>query len=710
MLRNLGLKAVYRSDEDNILEDFYIPALSVAVSYQRAVGYFSAAMLSFAAQGLSAFVENNGTMQLVIGGELHPDDEEAIRKGYDIRHVSERLGLQIADMIDSISDALCYRRLEALAWLVATGRLDIKIALRREGMYHEKIGIIRDADGDAVVFQGSANETAHALLPDFNFESINVFPCWREELSPHFTPYLRGFDRLWKNEARDTYVIEFPDAAARKLAKIAERCKVPAPEVEIELLRSLAGHAERPSDAELPAVPKYFGESEFAMREHQLAALNAWKANALHGIFAHATGSGKTVTAIYAAVRLFAATKRLALVVSVPYQNLADQWVATLKEFNISALCCYGGRDQWAASCAEQVSLFQAGAMPFLAIVVVNRTFQTELFQRHLASIPGDGLLWVGDECHHHSSITINAALPPHARMRLGLSATPESYVNPDATTRLKHYYGEVVSTFTLEDALRANVITPYNYHVHVVSLTDAEANQYIELSLQIAGLSGSATADPDDLDDTQLKNLLMKRSRLLGGASEKLTSLQGLLRGTTPHPLTLFYCGDGSTEDEDSHESTRIIDAVTTVLYEHGWKCAQFTSRESREERNRLLDAFRIGAVDGLVAIRCLDEGIDVPACRTAYLLASSRNPKQFIQRRGRILRKSPGKTSAVIHDFVVRLPASPIKSNPFERRLVAMELERVAEFAQLAQNSVDAVRALLPLLKEYDLSHVLA
>jgi superfamily II DNA or RNA helicase len=712
MLRSLKLKAVYRSDEDNILEDFYLPALSVAVSYQRAVGFFSATMLSYAAQGLSAFVGNKGKMQLIIGGELQPDDERAIRQGYDIRSVSERLGLLIVDTIESIADALCYRRLEALSWLVASGRLDIKIALRRRGMYHEKVGIIRDAEGDAVIFQGSANETAQALLPDFNFESINVFPSWREEFSPHFTPYVRGFERLWANQARDTVVLDFPEAAARKLIKIAEKGRIPKPEMEIALLRE---ESKVPDDNQggslTPMIPRMLGGSEFAILPHQLAALNAWKAHDLHGILAHATGSGKTITAIYGAIRLFEAARRLALIVSVPYQNLGDQWVAVLAQFNVTAVRCYGGRDTWYQQLVEQASLFRAGAMPFLAAVVVNRTLLTEAFQQQLREIPGDSLMWVGDECHHHSTPSILPALPQHSRMRLGLSATPESTVNPNANARLKSFYGDVVSSFTLADALQAGVITPYDYHVSVVSLTDEEAEAFLALSEQISVLSAQRGGiDLEDPDDDQIKALLMKRARILGSASEKIAALQGMLNGQSPHPLTLFYCGDGSTEDDDGSDPVRDIERVSSLLYDLGWKCAHFTARESREDREALLNAFRVTAIDALVAIRCLDEGIDVPACRTAYLLASSRNPKQFIQRRGRILRKSVGKTSATIYDFLVRLPASPMQNSPVERRLLATELERVAEFAKLARNSADAVRTLMPLLREYDLAHVLA
>lgn len=710
MLRSLKLKAVYRSDEDNILEDFYIPALSLAVSYQRAVGYFSAAMLSYAAQGLSAFVGNNGKMQLVIGGELEAEDELAMRKGYDVRTVSERLGFKIVQTIESIGDALCYRRLEALSWLIATGRLDIKIALRKRGMYHEKIGIIRDADGDAVVFQGSANETANALLPDFNFESINVFPCWREELSSHYSPYISGFERLWSNQSINTLVIDFPEAAARRLIKIAEKCRVPTPAIEVALTNPQGEPADDPSES-TPRIPEVFGGSEFVLQPHQTGALNAWKANAFQGILAHATGAGKTITAIYGAVRVFEATRRLALIIAVPYQNLADQWVSVLEQFRISAFRCYGGRNQWHQRFSEQVTLFGAGATPFLCAVVVNRTLQSDEFQLLLGQIQGSSLVFVGDECHHHSTASLAGCLPPHAKMRLGLSATPEHYVDEQATSRVLGYYGSVVSTFTLADALKAEVITPYTYHVSAVALREDEANSYGEISEQIAALTVRQSMNDDDSPgNEQLKALLMKRSRILGSAAEKLQLLKQMLVGQRPQPLTLFYCGDGSTEDDDNGEPCRQVDQVSALLYGLGWKCAQFTARESREEREQLLDSFRIGAIDALVAIRCLDEGIDVPACRTAYLLASSRNPKQFIQRRGRILRRSPGKASATIFDFLVRLPADQLGTNPFERRLVAAELQRVAEFAMLAQNSPDAVRTLMPLLTEYDLAHALA
>ncbi len=230
-LRDLKLKAVYQSDQDDLLEDFYLPALGCSVSYDRAVGFFSASMLSYAAQGLSSFISNDGKMRLIIGCALEGEDIRAIEDGYATRELAERLGNDLAHSIDAIDDALFQRRLELLAWLVASGRLDIKLALKQRGMFHAKIGIMQDATGDRIVFQGSANETAYALLPDFNFECLNVFPTWRREFQEHYQPHIEAFERLWANRSRNTLVIEFPDALRERLIRVAKSARVPTPEI-----------------------------------------------------------------------------------------------------------------------------------------------------------------------------------------------------------------------------------------------------------------------------------------------------------------------------------------------------------------------------------------------------------------------------------------------------------------------------------------------
>ena len=246
---------------------------------------------------------------------------------------------------------------------------------------------------------------------------------------------------------------------------------------------------------------------------------------------------------------------------------------------------------------------------------------------------------------------------------------------------------------------------------MHLVELTDEEAEEYAELSSRIGRMAaGGADDDIEESGDAALQMLLFRRARLLGNARNKIAVLGRLLKDKPPEPFSLFYCGDGTTEldtvgPDDGDE--RQVDQVSRLLYAQGWNVSTFTARESRQDRRQILDGFRIANLHALVAIRCLDEGIDIPDCRTAYILASSRNPKQFIQRRGRILRRAPGKDHATVHDFLTLLPTSSVRASDLERRLLIAELSRVAEFARLATNFTDVARELEPVTRKYDLAH---
>lgn len=712
MLKGRVWKAVYRSEMDNLLEDFYLPALKESVSYDRSVGFFSASMLSYAAQGLSALIEKGGCMRLIFGGEIEEDEAEAIVRGYGLRSVSERIGDSILRTIDNLAEALTTQRLVALSWLVANGHLDIKVALKRRGMYHEKIGIFRDEAGDALVFQGSANETASALLPDFNFESINVFQSWRPELADHYQPYVDGFERLWLNETLNTYVIEFPEAAHERLVKItARQSRVPRTEIEIDLWRRLTDKSavQAGGGESLPKLPTTYKGTPFALAGHQRDALNAWKSRDFRGILAMATGSGKTVTAIYGIVKLFEKTQRLFVVVAAPYQALADQWVEEFTDFGIEAIPCYQSFDIWGDRLSAGVTHFQGGARRFVACVVVNKTLLSDQFQQRLQRVPGEGLVMIGDECHHHAAAGIVTVLPQHARFRLGLSATPKHYFDDARTSELISYYGNIAFEYDLERALAEGVLTPYRYYVHLVDLTEDETEHYLDISARIARLaSGTDLEDSEGIGNSELSILLFRRARLLGNAANKLIVLRQLLDKAEPTPFGLFYCGDGVDDDPEDEALVRQVDKVSKILYEHQWRVAHFTARESALERRSILNNFRIGVLDGLVAIRCLDEGVDVPDCRVAYILASSRNPKQFIQRRGRILRRAPNKEYAIVHDFLVMLPNEGAGGDALPlRRLLIAELSRIAEFGSLAENRGEVYSTLKPLLDEFDLHH---
>jgi len=720
MLRELSYKGVYKSDQDHILEDFYFPTLSVANRYDRAVGFFSASTISYAAQALSVFVKNGGQVSLILGAFSERDDLEAVKQGYKEKEISEKIGSELLSMISNVSDELFQNRFETLSWLVAHGRLDVKIALRARGMYHDKVGIITDKAGDKVVFAGSANESTHALLPTHNYESINVFRTWVPEHAEFFDPHIESFERLWRNESRSTAVLDIPTAVKEKLISIARSLDyTPDPEIEAAIaarILSLTGTAVSTTSSK-PREPATINGQPFKMRDHQIAALEAWKAKGdFQGTFDLATGAGKTITAIHAIVKLSEAIDGLACVIAVPYQNLADQWVDILSTFNIYPVKCYISRALWEDKLRNIVHELTMGSRSFAAIVVVNRTLKSPEFQSCLSKIKGNRLLWIGDECHHHTSKAYEGFLPSHARYRIGLSATPEHYLDEERNERLNEFYGDIVSRYTLKQAIKDKVLTPYVYYPHLVELTQDEAEEFVDLSEQIGRIMARQNGKASEISP-QLTGLLMRRVRLVGSAANKLPTLQAVLIGEKPTQHTLFYCGDGTVETDEGEDASeesinqgkRQVEAVSTMLHGMSWDVSRFTSRESRKDRDNILENFRLGIIDAMVAIRCLDEGIDVPACSTAYILASSRDPRQFVQRRGRILRRSPGKEQARIHDFIVVLPENFDTDSQYAKRLIKSELGRVAEFSSLSENRSEAYEALAPILRAYDLEHMI-
>lgn len=720
MLRDINIKAVYNSEEDNILEDFYIPVLQNSVSYDRAVGYFDAKMLTTAARGLASFIQNDGYMRLIVGATLTEEEYAAIAQGYEAREALQRIENQLEQIIDSNDSELFKYQLNALTWLVKHKKLDVKVALRRYGIHHQKIGIMRDKAGDFVVFQGSANETNNALSP-YNYETINVFKSWQPETKDHYEPHIKSFEKLWGNSTKNTLVLDISEVAERILSAKLPNVVRPSIKDEIDFWQKDLDRVGLSSKtALLPSVPDSLYGQPFKLKDHQKKALENWKNNGFRGVFELATGAGKTITSIYGAVKMFKSRKRLMTIISVPYQALADQWEENLKLFGIKPIVCYGGEGRWYSPLMEQLTLFKTGVIKFLAIVVVDATLSSKnrKFYDMIMSAGEqieDHVLFIGDECHHHGAFSTSQVLPTVAGLRMGLSATPDRAGDDEGNENIYKYYGEVIHKYTLADALRDKVLTPYDYHLIPVMLTVEETEKYIELSKKISRImayikNGNASKD----QEMALNILLNQRARLVNGTQNKPIELEKLLKRITPVKHSLFYCAEGMLdggEAEDDADGMRQIQVISTILHQHGWKSSQFTANENKLQRENILKDFKEGIIDSLVAMKCLDEGVDIPACTTAFILSSSRKPRQFVQRRGRILRKSPGKEKAVIYDFFVTLPINSIESADQEiaRRLLIAELGRINEFAGLALNKGQTFKTLESYLKRYDLMHYL-
>lgn len=455
-------------------------------------------------------------------------------------------------------------------------------------------------------------------------------------------------------------------------------------------------------------------------RSYQQDAIRSWVNANGRGILHMATGTGKTITALLAASKIAQSLdEKFVLVVAVPYQHLVDQWSNELIEFGADPILGYQSRRNWQPRLEREILEFNNGVRDVCVVATTHRTLSMESARKTLGRTKGRMML-VADEVHHLGANHTQNALMDEFSLRLGLSATPERWYDDDGTEKLNSYFGGTVFDYGLEEAIESGALCEYYYIPHIVELQDDEMEGYMELTEKIGRLLARQNVSGDfELEDNQsLQTVLFKRARLVGTAREKLDILVDLFeRGSDPHH-SLVYCSDGSVGLDDARE--RHIDATTERLRSDcGLTVEQFTAREDQSERERLLSAFEAGTIPVLSSIRCLDEGVDVPATRTAYLLASTSNPRQYVQRRGRILRKHADKKFAVIHDFITvpdttRHPeVLSEKQYDAERTLIRKELERVTTFAESARNHPDAdvdgvpttERSLQAVKRRYDL-----
>jgi DNA phosphorothioation system restriction enzyme len=447
---------------------------------------------------------------------------------------------------------------------------------------------------------------------------------------------------------------------------------------------------------------------ELQLRSYQQQAVTNWFANQGRGTLKMATGSGKTITALAIACQLYQQIGLQVLIIICPFRHLVTQWGRVGEQFNLQPILAYESVHKWQGIFSDRLSQINTGKQKFLTIIATNDTFISPAFQSQLKYIPDRSLI-IGDEAHHLGSRQREANLPRHIGLRLALSATPERHFDDRGTQSIFDYFGNILEPeFTLKDAIVQGALVPYLYYPLFVELTAEESEQYLKITKIINRKLNYQNSDRayryNEIGHQDLTPLFMQRARIIGSAANKLPALKELMRDRLNTSHTLFYCGDGSSD------STRQLAAVTHLLgTELGYRVNTYTADTSLLDREKLRRQFESGDLQGLVAIRCLDEGIDIPAIKHAVILASSTNPRQFIQRRGRILRPDRGKERATLFDTIVLPPELDRETLTIERHILKKELARYVEFADLAENAVEARNQLLRLQARYGLTQIL-
>lgn len=457
LLKDLDLKLQYRSSTDSIARDFLVPALSRSVLYQRAVGFFSSTSLIQVSYGICGLVKNSGRIQIVASPRLSQEDIEAIRGGYEEREAVIARSL-LRSLDEPLSASRDEQRLRLVAYLVSHGVMDIKIAFAESdseiGLYHEKIGVIADAEDNVVAFTGSLNETGQAF--NSNFESIMVFSSWKEADSSRVAAIRSSFDGLWSNGTRGLQVIDFPRAPLERLLRYSQG----TPDFNID--------SEEFGSAWVSAKPSWTSQLPVRLYDYQIQAIENWEMNGFLGTFDMATGSGKTFTALAGMLRLADyCNGNLLTLIACPFVHLVDQWAEDVRKCGIEPLVCHSGAPlrEWKMFLDRAIKRTLLGSDTPQVALITNIALAGQDVQTILRRLsPSDNVLLIADEAHYLGARKLSSALNDRIRYRLALSATLERCRDDEGTTLLRSYFGEQCIRYDLEKAIAEGRLVPYEY------------------------------------------------------------------------------------------------------------------------------------------------------------------------------------------------------------------------------------------------------
>lgn len=649
-LDSLALESHYSSGQVSILEEFYIPCLQESVQYDRAVGYFSSTLYQVAAVAYSDFVRRDGHLRLICSPALTAHDFEAMKRGEDLEcRLRESVD---ADLEKLLLEPQALPATRLLATLIATGHMEVKIAVStaRAGIFHDKIGVFRDANGRQVSFVGSANETWAAW--GLNHETFDAFRSWESEQELLRTRnHARHFERLWQDEEPGVLVASLSGLTQERLMDVADE------------------HLDHAMYQARSAVQHSVLEATMRrhLMSHQEAVLDSWRRKGRHGVVAFATGAGKTLTALRA-VEEWTDAGRPAVIL-VPGRDLHEQWRREIAQELPGSQVLLVGAGHDAATWQRLLPLFVQDEAPGAArriVLSTNASAASPSFTTVLARC--HNLLIVADEMHRVGAPGILSAVEQMpAAATLGLSATYRRQYDVEGTERLISYFGDVLEPQVgLAEAILMGRLVPYDYRLHTCTLDPEETQKYEELTDKIRAWiarGGDAT-----LDEPGLRMLLIQRARILKQASSKVpVALEILQSEFLEGDRWLVYCDD-----------TNQLRSMTRELLRCGLPVLEFHSGMPAD-RDAVLSSLRMrGGI--VVAIRCLDEGIDLPDVNKALIIASSTVEREYVQRRGRVLRAAPDKMSAEVHDLLL--------VDERGGALTRSEATRALEFARLARN----------------------
>ena len=720
----------YRTGSESEPVQFYMDGLCNSNRFDLLLGYFSSAAINVLSLGFASFLYGGGKVRMVVNNILSQEDKNAIKAGQNGDVVNTAFDVDDIRQMKATLNEYGKHFFQCLAWLIAEDRIQIKIIKPKsgKGIAHYKSGAFSDGT-DTVGFKASCNFTAFGLLE--NLEELDGFLSWEEGRSAKMIDRQNSdFEEIFSGKSDIVDYLNVEDVLVAISTSFGDISLNELLIKEQELLekksrlfdkktvkKSFAKAVTRIEEIlQKPRFP--FSEGP---RPYQTEAYTNWLNNNCQGIFAMATGTGKTITSLNCLLQetLKSSKPVYHAIILVPTITLVNQWADEAGRFNFQEIIRVSSKVQWESELATTLSTAKRTPTSFI-IITTYASFIKDRFNKYIKDLPND-TLFIADEAHNMGSPIVLQRLPNiHLQKRIGLSATPKRIYDEEGSAAMESFFNDqepYTYSFSMERAIADGILCKYYYHPHIVTLTEDELKEYIEITKKLAKFFNKNSGAFDDTDIVQ--KLLLKRKRIIHKAVNKLGVTKAILeerfRQEGHLKYTFIYVPEGSTpdidEDEQGDEETiKIINQYTREIgrIDDSIRVNQFIS--GMADRSEVLDQFKAGKIQVIASMKCLDEGVDIPRAEHAIFCSSTGNPRQFIQRRGRILRTHPQKDIAIIHDLIVvpDLSASHAGSDTFraERSLVEKELERVMYFASLAINPYETENVFSEICGHYDLN----
>ena len=707
MLSDVHFKHSYTSGYDEP-KDFFTEALIESCNFDLGLGFFSSSGIRSLSYGFALFIANGGKMRVVMNHILSKEDKEVIENGQKhlIEDFEDNILCDIKKLIETLSkeDEQFFR---CLSYLISVDRIKfVATVSTKGGLGHDKYGIFKDEKGNKVAFIGSANFSQSAL--ELNGETITVFTSPNDD--NRIAEYQTLFDQSWENDTPHLIHIPIENVKTFIREKFPEASLTNLIEEGINLRESIGMDNDVPQKYYKPISKRIIDKIELKEQEPrfpfpeerkiQIDAYNAWIGNGKKGMFAMATGSGKTVTALNCIRKQYKENGYYKAIIVVPTQALAMQWEHETKSFNFQNIVSTHSDKDWKDVLSRYITRSLLDSTKSIILITTYATFNRNDIQLFLKKVRGiETFIYVADEAHNIGSQNSLKHLPEMINWRIGLSATPERIYDDLGTEKLYEFFDskppKYTYRYTMKQAIEEGILCHYDYYPIFIELTSSEMEEYERISDQLRKYIDADTGKYKP----NAEKLLLKRKRIIHKAENKKIAISDLLEELKQKQkldYTFVFVPEGYEPDYSINDSynidqddIHIIDEYAQMFKEHGYSYHKYIS--GLDDAPSILQNFADGDIQILLSMKCLDEGVDIPRAEHAIFCSSTGNPRQFVQRRGRVLRKCKGKEKARIWDLIVTPPNILDESNKIERNLFFNEVKRIVNFAALADNQID-------------------